>query len=162
SGAAPRGDAPARKDGALYASLRNPTADQGTNTYAKSEQAGLYVIVGRGPAAWYNHLTLLGSEWGRRRLGGLDAMHIGFREPWKQRGNERMGQWPRMLDLFKGFGDELALEPAAYERPEDWLPSRYFAAVLEKAEACVQQKYRDAPADSRGNKPDLQIKDGFV
>ncbi len=142
---------------ALYASLQNPGETREADTFATRKRTGLYVIVGRGPAAWFNHLTLLhgSNAWGARRLAGLDVVHVGFREYWESRKKERMGQWPRMLDLFRNLGEGLGLEAGAFTRPEDWLPADEFAKSLQAAEEYLTRAYAEREAT-------LTFRDGFV
>jgi hypothetical protein len=58
-----------------------------------------YVIVGCGPAAVINHTTLRASAEGRKRIGKLRVMHIGFKNPWPSYLKHGMGQPPYLLSL---------------------------------------------------------------
>ena len=115
------------------------------NTWANEPPVGYYVIVGRGVSAWYNHLTLLKTAWGRLRLsdGGraLPVMHVGFQEPWSRRKVERMGQWGRMLNYFAGLGPGLGLAQNIVDDP-NWLTSRDFAASIAAAQVYANKYYR--------------------
>lgn len=122
------------------------------NMYDEPPPMGHYVIIGRGVTAWYDHLTMLADTWGRARLTDrLPVMHLGFAEPWARRRQERMGQWPRMLDFFRGLrGDPHAGTPPpdlalagvpAEDQQNDWLPSATFAANLVRVERHIQEQY---------------------
>jgi len=118
------------------------------NVFNVAPPFGYYVILGRGVTAWYNHLTLLGDAWGQGRLTlHMPVMHLGYDEPWARRRQERMGQWPRMLDFFQGLdpqglGPGLALQGVpAQQMQNDWLPSATFAANLQRAETTVLNHY---------------------
>jgi hypothetical protein len=130
---------------------------------------GYYVIIGRGPAAWYNHLTLLGTRvnnwkgekgnaWGVKRLNDLPVMQIGLKESWSRRKHERMGQWPRMLNLFAEVDDSLTLDTAFLtdkDKATDWLPAKVFSDLLEQAETYIKAWYET------NTKPFI-LKDGFA
>ncbi len=102
-----------------------------------------YVIIGRGATAWYNHLTMLLDPWGLDRLTPeLPVLHLGYAEPWGRRGNQRMGQWPRMLDFFRGLAEGLELQGVPDpEDPGDWLESNEFANALARVEAHILAQY---------------------
>jgi hypothetical protein len=156
----------------ISASLQNPKGDVQTDT-GRVNEPGYYVIVGSGVTALYNHFTLIDrakkwgqpdsdfapdTDWGTQRLsaeksGGdkrLPVMHIGFPEPWQRRRGERMGQWPRMLNFFRGMGDGfLGLENASgYSTSEgfqkDWLPSAVFANGLNNVRTYIDAQYKYA------------------
>ena len=156
----------------LSASLQNPKGDVQTDT-GRVNEPGYYVIVGGGVTALYNHLTLIDrakkwgqpdsdfapdTDWGTQRLSAeksdgpkrLPVMHIGFPEPWQRRRGERMGQWPRMLNFFRGMGSGfLGLENASgYYTSDgfqkDWLPSAVFATGLNKVRTYIDEQYKYA------------------
>lgn len=60
---------------------------------------GYYVIIGCGTGAIVNHTTLRNSSYGKRRIGNLPLLHIGFDDPWMHYVDHRMGQRPWMLSL---------------------------------------------------------------
>ena len=113
------------------------------NVYDEPPPMGYYVIIGRGVTALYNHLTMLNDTWGRTRLTPqLPVMHLGYAEPWARRQNERMGQWPRMLNFFQGLGPGLQLQGVPAENvQDDWLPSANFAANLQRVEQHIRRQY---------------------
>jgi hypothetical protein len=156
----------------LSASLQNPKGDVQTDT-GRTNEPGYYVIVGGGVTALYNHFTLIDrakkwgqpdsdfapdTDWGTKRLSAeksdgpkrLPVMHIGFPEPWQRRRGERMGQWPRMLNFFRGMGSGfLGLENASgYSTSkgfqEDWLPSTVFATGLNNVRTYIDEQYKYA------------------
>ncbi|MEM7154390.1 MAG: hypothetical protein AAF799_16205 [Myxococcota bacterium] len=113
------------------------------NVYDEPPPMGYYVIIGRGVTAWYDHLTMLNDTWGRSRLTPqLPVMHLGYAEPWARRRQERMGQWPRMLNFFQGLGPGLELQGVPAENAQDdWLPSATFAANLQRVERHIKDQY---------------------
>ena len=154
----------------ISASLQSPVGDVQTDT-GRLAEPGYYVIVGWGVTALYNHLTLIDrqkkwgqpddsfdadKDWGTQRLsaaksGGparLPVMHIGFPEPWQRRRGERMGQWPRMLNFFRGMGSGyIGIENAdgystAGSFQKNWLPSRVFADGLSKVHDYIDEQYK--------------------
>ena len=58
-----------------------------------------YVIIGCGTAAVVNHTTLRQTEWGKKRIGELPVMHIGFNDPWSEYFEHGMGQPPSLLTM---------------------------------------------------------------
>lgn len=157
----------------------------GVATVGTADVPAYYVIIGRGVAAWYNHLTLLHGTKTEQRLGDLPVLHVGFKEPWAFRNEERMGQWPRMLNFFEGVDPGLQGLPPNLLNPNNrdsrtWLKSREFAASIARVEAYIKTKYQhlseganqksdaevlrcvgDAWTD-RTRRSLLQIYDGFV
>lgn len=55
--------------------------------------------MGNGISGLTDHLTLLGSGWGRERVGGREILHIGGGDPWQGYVAMTMGQWPSILVL---------------------------------------------------------------
>jgi hypothetical protein len=85
---------------------------------------GYYVIVGRGFCGVLDHVTLRASEWGRRRIGDLPVLHVGFENPWSLYRPHRMGQYPHLLAL-PGFAPA-----AAPGQADDYELSSRFAATV--------------------------------
>ena len=179
----------------VYASLQTPRLqDASVNSVATPIPIGFYLIIGRGLAAWYNHATLLKSDWGKKRLTykiysdqppeRLSVMHIGQKDPWSRRGDERMGQWPRMLNYFAGIdardsnygtkSKKLGLSDDLVN-DRNWLKSSDFAKSLEDLEEYVCDHYdfiwRNNNVVGEGSPdyerdpargPRIEINDGFV
>ncbi|MCH7862481.1 MAG: hypothetical protein IH998_12510, partial [Proteobacteria bacterium] len=66
-----------------------------------------YVIVGCGFAAVLNHTTLRQREWGRKRIGNREVIHIGFQDPWFHYRDHGMGQFPHLLVMPGYHGEEI-------------------------------------------------------
>ncbi|WP_437599803.1 hypothetical protein WMF28_43975 [Sorangium sp. So ce590] len=166
--------------GTISVSLSNSDELQGANnTVATPPPEGYYVIVGRGVTAWYNHLTLLLSEWGQKRLSNAASagpalppvMHIGYEEPWSRRRKERMGQWPRMLDFFKDLAPRLGLRGIPPEDEQsDWLESAIFARSIREAQDHVCSRYRHVRSEGQLKRTNddaeqaraIELRSGFV
>jgi hypothetical protein len=159
-------------------SLSNSNQKSGSNnTLAEPKPDGYYVIIGRGVTAWYNHLSLLLGDWGKTRLcldaertKRLPVMHIGYKEPWSRRGGERMGQWPRMLDFFKGLDDAFGLRDIpAEDEQRDWLAASRFATSIQAVQDKICSEYRDVNIDDVTTTNEggtiaskIEIRSGFV
>jgi hypothetical protein len=83
-----------------------------------------FAIIGCGFSAITNHVVLTHSV--SPRLSGLDVLHIGSQDPWRQYYPMPMGQWPTLLSL-----------PGFHNRPKliarcDNLGSDEFAEVNEQ------------------------------
>ncbi len=127
---------------------------------------GYYVIIGRGGSALFNHACLVYQgrnlleggryTWGERRLGFYTlkgsgtfnsnydpaaVMHIGFREPWSGRGGERMGQHPRMLNLYRAVCPSASLSPELDGNTDDWLKSYDYANMVANMEYAIRSHY---------------------
>lgn len=64
-----------------------------------------YVIIGRGPMAVVNHLTLRADRSNERRIGDREVMHIGFPNPWPKYFEHGLGQ-PNHLLSFPSFDND--------------------------------------------------------
>ncbi|MEZ5426527.1 MAG: hypothetical protein R2747_09700 [Pyrinomonadaceae bacterium] len=81
----------------LSASLR-PIGSVGVDTVSDTLPV-YYVIIGCGTAAVVNHTTLRQTIWGKKRIGDLPVMHIGFKDPWFHYYTHGMGQPPYLLTM---------------------------------------------------------------
>lgn len=121
----------------IFASLRPIGSEEkkGVDTFSGTLPV-YYVIVGRGPAAIINHTTLRQTEFGKKRIGGLPVMHIGFANPWTKYMQHGMGQPPHLLNLpgFKDHPDEDAIHDAG-------LDSRNFADCVEDEYERLEEHY---------------------
>ncbi|NVB41977.1 hypothetical protein G6O69_29390 [Pseudenhygromyxa sp. WMMC2535] len=105
-----------------------------------------YVIVGFGPAAVMNHTTLRGANFGRRRIGNLRVMHIGFNNPWPQYVEHGMGQVPFLLTM-PGF----AVQPNVGGRVIDGgLHSRDFGNAINAQFAALKGAHGNDIEECRG------------
>ncbi len=115
-----------------------------------------YVIVGCGTAAMVNHTTLRQTEWGKKRIGDLPLMHIGFKDPWTQYFEHGMGQPPYLLGM-PGYQKRPSQETDVFAK-NPGCSSVKFGACTEHEWNLLRAKYHhDDPAKSR-----FHHKEGWV
>lgn len=108
-------------------------------TTVSSKLPVYYVIVGCGTAAVVNHTTLRQTEWGKKRIGDLPVMHIGFKDPWSEYFEHGMGQPPYLLTM-PGYHKRPSQETDVFTL-NPGCSSKKFAACTENEWKLLWQKY---------------------
>lgn len=84
-----------------------------------------YVIIGKGPMAVVNHITLRADRSERDRIGDKIVMHIGFPNPWPHYFKHGLGQ-PNHLLSFPGFNNREMTEGGRDTVTDSGLDSIHF------------------------------------
>ncbi len=117
-------------------SRRLDVALRQTNTANEPPPTVYYVIIGCGPMAVVNHITLRHDRSGERRIADKDILHIGFPNPWPKYFEHGLGQPPHLLS-FPGFdnnemtGELLSAQERERLQKDSGLNSQHFGRRID-------------------------------